>query len=238
MPPRRPSRQRGHCRDCQPAASVGQGPPRPVRAGPGPGQCQHRDQRRAGAGGARTQRGGQEHSRSRRQRPGSRRRPARCTSTAPTSPGGPRIRSGGSASCTCPRAAGSFPRSRSWRTCGWPRRCCRETHRKAAIDRGLEIFPSLAARRAMKAGLLSGGEQQMLSLCRAFILRPKLIIADEMSLGLAPKLVDLVFESLATLKKGRRNDRARRAVRAPGTGIRRSCRAALPRARGLAGSDQ
>jgi branched-chain amino acid transport system ATP-binding protein len=73
--------------------------------------------------------------------------------------------------------------------------------RKAAISRGLEIFPSLAARRTMKAGMLSGGEQQMLSLCRAFILRPKLIIADEMSLGLAPKLVDLVFESLATLRK-------------------------------------
>ncbi len=73
--------------------------------------------------------------------------------------------------------------------------------RKAATERGLEIFPSLAARRGMKAGMLSGGEQQMLSLCRAFILRPKLIIADEMSLGLAPKLVEMVFESLATLKK-------------------------------------
>jgi len=73
--------------------------------------------------------------------------------------------------------------------------------RNAATERGLEIFPSLAARRGMKAGMLSGGEQQMLSLCRAFILRPKLIIADEMSLGLAPKLVEMVFESLATLKK-------------------------------------
>jgi branched-chain amino acid transport system ATP-binding protein len=73
--------------------------------------------------------------------------------------------------------------------------------RRAAISRGLEIFPSLAARHTMKAGMLSGGEQQMLSLCRAFILRPKLIIADELSLGLAPKLVDLVFESLATLRR-------------------------------------
>ncbi len=73
--------------------------------------------------------------------------------------------------------------------------------RKAAIERGLEIFPSLAARRGLKAGMLSGGEQQMLSLCRAFILRPKLIIADELSLGLAPKLVEMVFESLAALKK-------------------------------------
>jgi branched-chain amino acid transport system ATP-binding protein len=73
--------------------------------------------------------------------------------------------------------------------------------RKAAIERGLEIFPNLAARRGMKAGMLSGGEQQMLSLCRALILRPKLIIADELSLGLAPKLVGLVFQSLDTLKQ-------------------------------------
>jgi branched-chain amino acid transport system ATP-binding protein len=73
--------------------------------------------------------------------------------------------------------------------------------RKAAIERGLEIFPGLAARSNMKAGMLSGGEQQMLSLCRAFILRPKLIVADEMSLGLAPKLVELVFESLAKLRQ-------------------------------------
>jgi branched-chain amino acid transport system ATP-binding protein len=73
--------------------------------------------------------------------------------------------------------------------------------RKTAIERGLEIFPNLAARRGMKAGMLSGGEQQMLSLCRAFILRPKLLIADELSLGLAPKLVELVFESLGSLKQ-------------------------------------
>jgi branched-chain amino acid transport system ATP-binding protein len=73
--------------------------------------------------------------------------------------------------------------------------------RKPAIEHGLEIFPNLAARRGMKAGMLSGGEQQMLSLCRAFILRPKLITADELSLGLAPKLVEMVFESLARLKQ-------------------------------------
>ncbi|WP_236795464.1 ABC transporter ATP-binding protein [Amycolatopsis sp. GM8] len=72
--------------------------------------------------------------------------------------------------------------------------------RKAAIEQGLEIFPSLAARRGMKAGMLSGGEQQMLSLSRGLVLSPRLIIADEMSLGLAPKLVDLVFESLRRFK--------------------------------------
>lgn len=73
--------------------------------------------------------------------------------------------------------------------------------RKAAIERGLETFPNLAARRGTKAGMLSGGEQQMLSLSRAFIVTPKLITADELSLGLAPKLVDLVFDSLARLKQ-------------------------------------
>jgi branched-chain amino acid transport system ATP-binding protein len=73
--------------------------------------------------------------------------------------------------------------------------------RKPAIERGLEVFPNLAARRGLKAGMLSGGEQQMLSLCRAFILQPKLITADELSLGLAPKLVEMVFESLARLKQ-------------------------------------
>ena len=68
--------------------------------------------------------------------------------------------------------------------------------RKEAIERGFEIFEPLAARRRQAAGLLSGGEQQMLSLARALILTPRLIIADEMSLGLAPKMVDLVCGSL------------------------------------------
>jgi len=72
--------------------------------------------------------------------------------------------------------------------------------RRDAIDRGMEIFPSLAQRRGTKSGMLSGGEQQMLSLCRALVLSPVLIIADEMSLGLAPRLVEMVFQSLERLK--------------------------------------
>jgi branched-chain amino acid transport system ATP-binding protein len=68
--------------------------------------------------------------------------------------------------------------------------------RKEAVERGFEIFRPLAAHRRQQAGLLSGGEQQMLSLARALIMSPRLVIADEMSLGLAPKVVDLVFESL------------------------------------------
>jgi branched-chain amino acid transport system ATP-binding protein len=72
--------------------------------------------------------------------------------------------------------------------------------RKAALERALEMFPILAERRRQQAGTLSGGEQQMLSLSRVLAAPPKLLIADEMSLGLAPKLVDLVFDSLARAK--------------------------------------
>ncbi|MGW2522647.1 ABC transporter ATP-binding protein [Streptomyces sp. NPDC001617] len=68
--------------------------------------------------------------------------------------------------------------------------------RSAALDRAFEIFPVLRERQRQAAGTLSGGEQQMLSLARALMVHPRLVIADELSLGLAPKMVDVVFESL------------------------------------------
>ncbi len=68
--------------------------------------------------------------------------------------------------------------------------------RQAAIDRAIELFPVLGAREAQRAGSLSGGEQQMLAMARALSVNPQLIIADEMSLGLAPLMVDQVFQSL------------------------------------------
>ncbi len=68
--------------------------------------------------------------------------------------------------------------------------------RRAALDHAFEMFPILAERRRQQAGTLSGGEQQMLTLARVLAAPPKLLIADEMSLGLAPLMVDLVFESL------------------------------------------
>jgi branched-chain amino acid transport system ATP-binding protein len=71
-----------------------------------------------------------------------------------------------------------------------------KSDRAAALDRALDLFPVLGERRRQQAGTLSGGEQQMLSLARVLAAPPRLLVADEMSLGLAPRLVDLVFDSL------------------------------------------
>ena len=67
----------------------------------------------------------------------------------------------------------------------------------AAIDSAIELFPVLGQRRRQTAGTLSGGEQQMLSLARVLTRRPRLLIADEISLGLAPLIVEEVFAGLS-----------------------------------------
>ena len=68
--------------------------------------------------------------------------------------------------------------------------------RKEQIDAVYDLFPRLAERRGQAAGLMSGGEQQMLAVGRALASAPRLILIDELSLGLAPLIVKAIFERL------------------------------------------
>ena len=98
----------------------------------------------------------------------------------------------------------------------------REFGRRGASDaltRAYELFPRLGERRKQIAGTLSGGEQRMLSLARVLVHPPRLLIADELSLGLAPIIIDEVYRNLA----GRAATRARRCCSSSSTSATR-CR--------------
>ena len=77
-----------------------------------------------------------------------------------------------------------------------------ETIRRERIEQVYALFPRLAERRGQIAGTLSGGERKMLAIGRALMSGPRLLLIDEPSLGLSPRLVEAVFDALANLNRG------------------------------------
>ena len=87
---------------------------------------------------------------------------------------------------------------------------------QSTLERVYELFPRLAERRTQVGGTLSGGEQQMLAIGRALMARPRVLLLDEPSMGLAPMVIQQIFRIITDINNARHDDPAGRAERAAG----------------------
>jgi branched-chain amino acid transport system ATP-binding protein len=102
--------------------------------------------------------------------------------------------------CMVPQGRVVFPFltiDENLRMCGYTVRSDKEVRHR--LEQAYEFMPVLAERRRQPANTLSGGEQVMLSIAKVIMLRPRLLLLDEPSLGLSPKMIDLVYEKITEL---------------------------------------
>ena len=101
----------------------------------------------------------------------------------------------------CPEGRRIFPRQTVYENLKMGAYNRKDNEIQSDIEKYYQQFPILKERRNQKAGLLSGGEQQMLAICRALMGRPKFLLLDEPSMGLAPKIVKEVFATISQIKR-------------------------------------
>jgi branched-chain amino acid transport system ATP-binding protein len=100
-----------------------------------------------------------------------------------------------------PEGRGIFARMQVWENLAMGAYARRDKEVSADLDRVYELFPRLAERRQQVAGTLSGGEQQMLAIGRALMSRPRLLLMDEPSMGLAPLMVQKIYDTIQAIAR-------------------------------------